>query len=229
MKKIIFIIILFLSCYIVYNLTLSDRLHYVTLGDSLSKGVNIYGVKQYGYSDYIKDYLEQENRLSSFDNTFTDSNYRITDLLRLIEYNEVKNVNGVDVSLNRLLKKADVITLSIGMNELYYKLKLNDNNIYNYMNGILGDMEQLLKYINKFNHKKVFVLGYYNIGGYQEEINYINVKLKNIVANEGFEYIDLTNYFDNNPNYFDNNGSFIPNNYGYLKISKIILAKLKKS
>lgn len=228
MKKIIFIIILFLSCYIVYNLTLSDRFDYVTLGDSLSKGVNIYGIKQYGYSDYIKDYLEQEKKLSSFDNTFTDSNYRITDLIRMIEYNEVKNVNGDDVSLNRLLKKADVITLSVGMDELYYKLKMNDNNIYNYMNGILGDMEQLLKYINKFNHKKVFVLGYYNIGDFQDEINYINVKLKNIVSNEGFEYVELTNYFDNNPNYFDNNGSFIPNNYGYLKISEIILAKLKK-
>lgn len=228
MKKIIFIIILFLSCYIVYNLTISDRLDYVTLGDSLSKGVNVYGVKQYGYSDYVKDYLEQKNKLASFDNTFTDSNYRITDLLNMIEYNEVKNVNGVEISINRLLKKADVITISIGMNELYYKLEMNDSNIYNYINGILRDMEQLLKHINKFNHKKVFVLGYYNIDDYQDEINYINVKLKDIVSNEGFEYVDLANVFDNNPNFFDNNDSFIPNNYGYLKISKIILAKLEK-
>lgn len=228
MKKIIFIIILFLSCYIVYSLTTSDKIYYVTLGDSLSKGVNVYGIKQYGYSDYIKDYLELDNRLSSFNNTFTGSNYRITDLLRMIEYNEIKKVNGEEVSINRLLKKADVITLSIGMNELYFKLKMNDYNIYNYMNDLLIDMEQLLNHINKFNHRKVFVLGYYNIGDYQEEINYINVKLESIVSKEGFEYIDLSNIFDNNPDFFDNSDNFIPNNYGYLKISKIILAKLKE-
>ena len=57
MKKIIFILILFLSCYIVYNLTSDSKVNYLTLGDSLSGGVNIYGVKSYGYSDYILTYL----------------------------------------------------------------------------------------------------------------------------------------------------------------------------
>lgn len=228
MKKIIFILILFLSCYIIYNLTYEEKFNYLTIGDSLSKGVNIYNVRQYGYSDYVKDYLESEDKLKSFNDTFTDSDYRITDLLRIIEYNEVKNVNGSDVSINQLLKKADIITLSIGMNELYYKLRMNDNNVYNYMNELLKDMEELLEHINRFNHKKVFVLGYYNVGASQEEVNYINTKLKYLVNNEGFEYVDLSNIFDNNPIYFDKNDSFIPNNDGYLKISKIIVEKLKK-
>ena len=227
MKKIIFIIILFLSCYIIYNLTIETKLNYLTIGDSLSSGINIYGIKQYGYSDYVKDYLEDKAILKNYNDSFTDSDYRITDLLKVIEYNETKNINGKDVGINQLLKQADVITLSIGMNELYYKLKMNNGNTYSYMTELLKDMKELLKHINRFNHKKVFVLGYYNISGYQEEINYINTKLKSIVNNEGFEYIELSNIFDNNPIFFDKSDSFIPNNEGYLKISKIIVEKLK--
>lgn len=226
MKKIIFIIILFLSCYIIYSLTYDDKFNYLTIGDSLSLGVNNYGIKQYGYSDYVRDYLRENNKLKNYDNTFTDANYRITDLLKMTLYNEVKSVNGKDFSFNRLLKNADIITLSIGMNELYYKLKINDSNVYNYMNGLLNDMELLLKHINKFNHKKVFVLGYYNVLNCQDEINYINTKLKFIVESEGFEYIDLSNVFDNNPKFFDKNDSFIPNNDGYFKISQIIVEKI---
>jgi len=227
MKKIIFILILFLSCYIIYNLTTDSKIYYLTLGDSISGGINVYGVKQYGYSDYVREYLIEKDKLKYYNNTFTDSDYRITDLLRMIEYNETKNINGKEISINQLLKKADIITLSVGMNELYYKLNINNENIYNYMNELLKDMKELLEHINRFNHKKVFVLGYYNIGVAQEYINYINTKLRRIVINQGFEYVDLSNIFDNNPVYFDKSGNFIPNNEGYLKISKIIVEKLE--
>ena len=181
MKKIIFVLILFLSCYVVYNITFDDKIYYVSLGDSLSKGVNIYGIKNGGYTNYVKEYLETENRLEDFNDLYTDIDYRVTDLLRMIEYNETKKIDGNEININRLLKKADVITLSVGMNELYYKFNGDNTNIYNYMNELLSDIEKLLKYISKYNHKKVFVLGYYNVLDNQEEINYINVKLKRIV------------------------------------------------
>lgn len=227
MKKIIFILILFLSCYIIYNLTVDSKYYYLSIGDYLSYGVNSYGVKENGYSFYVKNYLEKEDKLKYYNDSFTGVNYRIVDLINMIKYNEVKVFNGKNININQLLKKADVITLSVGMNDLYYKLKVNDDNIYNYMNGLINDMDELLKYIDRFNHEKVFVLGYYNVRVEQEYINYINVKLKYIVENNDFIYIDLSNIFDNNPIYFDKKGSFVPNNEGYLKISKIIVDKLE--
>lgn len=228
-KKIIFILILFLSCYFIYNLSLDDKLYYVSIGDFLSKGVNNYGVRVKGYSDYVMEYLSTNDRLREYNNVFCDSDYRITDIIRLIKYNDTKLVNEREVNINRLIKEADIITLSVGMNELYYKLNKNDGNIYSYMNEMLMDMSTLLKLINKFNHKKVYVLGYYNISNYDEEISYINAKLKDIVSNEGFIYIDLSNLFDDNPIFFDNRDSLIPNNMGYLKISQKIVAKIENN
>ena len=227
MKKVILILILFLSCYLIYNFTNDSRIDYLVIGDGISSGVNKYGIKKYGYSDYVREYLSDNDRLSSYNDSFTGYDYRVTDLLRIIEYNDTKEIKGKNVNLNMLIKKADVITLSVGMIELYYKINSDGVNVYNYMNALLEDMEHLLMHINKFNHKKVFVLGYYNIGSSQEEINYINAKLKLIVDNQGFIYVDLSKIFDNNPIYFDNSDSFIPNNYGYLKISQIIVEKLK--
>lgn len=227
MKKIIFILVLFLCCYVIYNFTSDSKLYYLTIGDGLSYGVNSYGIREYGYSSYVKDYLDKNNRLSGYNDSFTNVDYRITDILRMIEYNDTKNIDGKNVNLSQLISKADIITLSVGMNELYYKINDENANIYNYMNELISDMKELLAHINKFNHKKVFVLGYYNVGTSQEKINYINTLLKKIVAQEGFIYIDLSNIFDNNPSYFTNNSNFIPKMQGYLKISEIIIEKLK--
>ena len=56
MKKVFLILILFLSCYIIYNNTIDNKIFYLTIGDFLSKGTNEYGISSYGYSDFIKDY-----------------------------------------------------------------------------------------------------------------------------------------------------------------------------
>ena len=69
-----------------------------------------------------------------------------------------------------LLKNADIITISIGMNELYYKLSINNENIYTYMNDMINDLEVLFSLINRYNHKKVFVINYYNVNNYNKDI-----------------------------------------------------------
>ncbi len=228
MKKVLLILILFLSCYVIYKYTVNDDIYYISIGDSLALGTNQKQAIGYGFSDYIKDYISENKKLKGYSKTFANNNYRITDLIRIIEYNETKTVDGQEISLNRLLKQADIITLSVGMNELYYKITTNTDNIYSYMNEMLIDMKELLEHINKFNHKKVFVLGYYNVTGKNQDIfSYINYELKELVMEEGFEYIDLAKIFDNNPIFFENSINFIPNNNGYQKISQIIVEKIK--
>jgi len=226
MKKVLLILILFLSCYFIYNKTSNNKVYYLTIGDSISKGTNEYGIVTYGYNEYVKDYLEENNKLKDFNKTFTNNDYRIIDIIKILEYNEIKNNN----SLNRLIKKADIITISLGMNEIYYKLEKNNQNIYTYIDNMIKNYDKLLNYINKFNHDKVFILGYYNVTGKSDDIfTYANHKLQEICKKYNYIYVDLSNILTNNPNYFEKKNSFAPNNAGYEKISQIIVENLKNN
>ena len=226
MKKVFLILILFLSCYFIYNKTIDNKVYYLTIGDSISKGTNGYGVVSYGYNDYVIDHLKQNKILKNYNKTFTNNDYRIIDVIKLLEYNEKKD----NYSLNRLIKEADIITISLGMNELYYKLGNGSQNIYTYIDNMINNYNKILTYINKFHHDEVFVLGYYNILGESNDIfNYANHRLKEMCKKYKFTYIELSDIFTNNPNYLSKNGSFIPNNKGYEKISQIIVENLKNN
>lgn len=226
MKKVFIILALFLSCYFIYNHTVDKKVYYLTIGDSLSKGTNEYGVVSYGYNDYVKEYLSQNKLLEGYNKTYTSDDYRVIDIIKALEYNERKD----NYSLNRLIKRADIITISLGMNEIYYKLEKNNQNIYTSIDNMLANYSKVLAYISKFHHDKVFVLGYYNVYEANNDIfSYANYKLKEICSENKFIYVDLSSPLSNNPKYFPNRESFIPNNEGYQKISQIIVENLKNN
>lgn len=226
MKKVILILILFLSCYFIYNKTINEKIYYLTIGDYLSKGTNENGSNSYGYNNYIKNYLKKNKMLDEFNETFTNDDYRIIDIIKILEYNEKKE----KTSLNYMIKRANVISLSLGMNELYYKISKDTKNIYTYIDVMINNYDKILSYINLFHNKKVFVLGYYNVtGDYNDVFDYANYKLKTLCNKYNFTFIDLSNLFDNNPTYFDIENSIIPNEKGYEKISQIIIEKFKNN
>lgn len=225
MKKVFLILILFLSCYVIYNKTIDNKIYYLTIGDSISKGTNEYGTSTYGYSNFVKDYLYKTNKLKEYNKTFTSNDYQITDIVRILEYNESKD----NQTLNRLIKKADIITISLGMNDLYYKIN-NPSKIYTYIDNMINDYNKILNYINKFHHQEVFILGYYNVTGKNNDIfKYANYNLKQLCHKYNYTYIDLSLILDNNPNYFSKNNNFIPNIKGYERISQIIVEKIKNN
>ena len=126
MKKIILILILFLSIWFIYNNTVDEKINYLVLGNDLS-------IDEDNYSLYVKNYLDSKNILGDYNTSFVDLDLRITDLINKIKYNESVKINNKTVGINMLLKNADVITISIGMNELYYKLSINNENVYTYI------------------------------------------------------------------------------------------------
>lgn len=217
MKKVIFVIVLFLSCYVIYNITEDNRVNYMALGDGIS----------YGYKDLVSDYLFDSKRLGNYNDSFVDSSYRITDLINKIKYNDYVVLGNERVYINRVLKEADIITLSIGNNELYYKLSLDNVGIYEYIENMLSDIDILFKEINRYNHKLVFVTGFYNFfGGNSDLINYVNLKVKRMADEEGFVFIDIS-FLNDRYNFFDETQTIWPNMSGYNKIFQIILEKMK--
>ena len=227
MKKVFLILTLFLSCYFIYTKTEGNKKNYLVIGDSLSKGINEYGVVSYGYSDFIKDYLENKKILKNYNKTYTDVNYKVSDIVKILEYNESKN----NISLNRLIKEADIITISLGIDEIYYKINKNNQNIYTYIDNMISDYNKILDYISKFHHDKVYILGYYNTTKNNIDIfNYANYKLEVLTKKYNYTYIDLAKILDNNPTYISQiNNNYMPNIRGYQKISQIIVENLKNN
>ena len=193
MKKIIFILFLFVSCYYIYEATYNSKLHYVSLGDGISKGMNSYGMVSYGYSDYIKTHLISKDRLSSYNKSFAKADIRIIDIINMIEDNAVTNTSDGELSINQLLGRADIISLSVGMSELSYKLNINTDNIYEYIDNMIGEADILFKYIDKYDSKYVFVIGYYNIYNGKDDIfDYANIKLKKLCNKYKFSFISVS-------------------------------------
>lgn len=216
MKKIIIILFLFLlcyTCYYIYNITERNTLNITSIGDSIS----------------IDTYLKNNPIVGNYNTDFTNKDNHINDLLNIIKYNKEINKDNKDISIHQILKKSDIIILSIGMNDIYYKLNNDHKEIYTYLNNIILNYEELLKEINKYDYKEVFVLGYYNITNKQNDIfSYINYKLKKLTNNYNYTYIDLNNILYNNKKYLQNNNNYYLNNDGINQIHQIIVEKLKK-
>ena len=212
MKKIILILFLFLSCYFIYNLTEESSLSILALGDPISDN----------------KYLKENNLVTEYNNSYINKDYRIIDILNTIKYNEEIKVNDKTVSIHRLMKNTDILILSVGMNDIYYKLNNDTKDIYTYINDMVNNMEILLSEIDRYNYKKVFILGYYNITNKNNDLfTYLNYKMKRITKNYNYEYIDLNNILRNNPKFYQKSDNFTLNDAGYNEINKIIVEKLE--
>ena len=66
MKKILLVLTLFLSCYFIYSFTNDKKISYLTIGDSLSKGTSEYGTSSKGYSEQLKEYLSNNQKLKDY-------------------------------------------------------------------------------------------------------------------------------------------------------------------
>ncbi len=228
MKKILLIVVICLSCYSIYEVTADENIFYLSMGDFLSRGVNNHNHVDKGYFDEITAYLGDNNKLDGSDNSFSDKDMRITDLLRMIEYNDEKVIEGQTLSINNLLNKADVITVSVGLNELYYKLFANTDNIYYYASEMLEDMGRLMEEISRYNHKKVFVMGYYNVTDDNQDVFvYLNHKLRMMARDYGFEFVDLDGILKDKKRYFNGDNNYYPNNLGYARISEVMIDYIK--
>ena len=217
MKKIIFILFLFFllyACYYIYNITEDNKLNVVLIGDTIADN----------------PYLDNYPNINKINKDFINSDYHLKDLLNIIKYNQELDIDNKTESIHKLLKESDIVIISIGMNDIYYKLNDNTKEIYSYVNDIINNYNIILKEISKYDNKYVFILGYYNITNKNNDIfTYVNYKLKNIVNNYHYTYLDLNKILYNNKNYYQKSNVFYLNNAGYEQIYKLIVENLKKS
>jgi len=228
MKKILTLIIVVLSVFLIYIGFKDNKIYYLSLGDSLSLGKNPYNMLDYGYTDYIKEYLENNGLLETYVDGLNRENKRIIDIINDINNNETILVDNKEKTLQNALIKADLITLSIGSNDLFNNVKINDefteNDLYNKFDQLLTDYEKLFKLLRQYCKEEIVLIGIYdNIEINSDNLfNYINQKLKDLSEKYNIKYINIYNEFKQNY-YFPNPNNLYPNKNGYIFIGKEII------
>lgn len=187
-KKIFVISVLLLVVFLIYLTTMDKKIYFLVLGDSflLEETEN--------YSQEIIQYLNEKNLLEKGQTEFVHDDLRITDLIRNIEDNQKVIIKGKEQAIKNALIKADLLVLSIGNEELFYKMRVeNSDNLYSYIDQMMEDMEHLLQIIREYCKEDIFIFGYVNpfSATMNSYITYANQKLETLSKKYDISYISL--------------------------------------
>ena len=152
MKKIIVVIFCVILVFFIYIFTKDNKVLYFKISD-------------YRYNNQDKkviNYLDNKNLLEDYVIYENLDNYRVIDLINDIKNNKKINYKNKKYNINNLLVKSELIVLDIGHSDfLYYQSK--DNGMYDYINEILNDFENLFLLIRKYTKENIIIIFDYNI------------------------------------------------------------------
>ncbi len=231
--KLIIFIIICLLIFIIYTRNNKNNINYVSLGDGFSLGIDSYDIIDYGYSDYIKDYLSSEQLLNKYIKSFSSKEMSIEMLHDCILLNKNVDLATQNINIKESLREARLITITIGLNDLLYQLSINNNltssKIDEIVNRIELSFDELIKEIRKYYKYDIYVIGYYNVNPSNETLKEAIKQLNRIYKNnEDVIYIPTYDIFEKNQNYKSNPNNIYPNRDGYQAISQEIISKISK-
>ena len=224
MKKLLKLLLLIVVCssvFYIYQNTKNSKYNIVNIGDELSLSLNSYGIKDYSPISYYKNELLKTHKKVNINNKYSEYENSI-----LIMLEKIKNDNY----LKKILSSSNQVIITLGYNDLIYKLnvsdELNSSKFYKIIKEIEQNYNNLIKEIRKYTQKEIIVILYPDT--YKEDyylkkgIVYLNQLLKN---NKEITYIDTYDLLNDRKKYFSNPYSYYPNRYGYIEISREIIRK----
>lgn len=190
------------------------QLNYLALGDSLAAGINENGELAKGYADYFALSLKEVEGLKSYNKGFAVPGYKTTDLLNDLKNNVSKpviNLEGIqkdEIEIVTAVKEADIITISIGANDVLSFVKPDQEGKINIdmaavTAGIKASGENyhaILTNLKQLNPDvEIFVMGYYNpfpaLENYKQQLSLLVKTLdgavKQIATANGAHFVDV--------------------------------------
>ena len=232
--KLIFTILTVIAIYFIYTLSPTEQIIYLALGDSFALGENPYGEIAYGYSDYLANYLDKNHNLKLYTKKFASLDTRIKDVKQDILLNKKVYIEGKSIGLKSALREANIITLSIGANDLISQVNTSNRAIIEkkenvIIEGIGENLEDLLKEIKKYN-KKIVLVGYYNLypkeEAYQRMFEKLDTQYASLAKQEEITYISTYQDFKVEK-YLPNPADIHPSIEGYEYIYQKIVQNIE--
>jgi len=214
------LLLLSLSVYFIYAQTKDSSYTITSIGDNSSIGINSYGIKEYSYIDYIKEEYEKEKDKVVLNKQLNQKDQSIKETL-----NSLKNTPN----MKRVLYDTNLLILTLGQNDLFYKISIEDNmnpqKLEKIVEDIDKDYQELIEEIRKYYHNSIIVIGYDNKQEYYYQAKGIDLLNKVLEKNPEIIYINREKILKEDKKYFSNSHSKYPNRYGYQRIAQEIIQK----
>lgn len=223
----------------IFLLTRDRSIYYLSLGDSLAAGQTPNNTIEESYGDYVSEYLKDKEVLEFYTKKFAKSGYRSIDLLNDLESNKKIKVDGKEITIKHALIKADLVTVSIGSNDLFYKLNIGTefdlsefDDIYTYVDESISDVEKLLYELRKSCKEQIMVFGFYNpftnfsstlADVVEPVIIYANDKMKSLTKKYDMTYVDIHDTFLANNEYLPSKLEIHPTKDGYKAMGRAVI------
>lgn len=236
-KKLVIFFLALIPIYIIYTMTYEENFTYVSIGDDLAKGHTPFDTYGESYTDYVYSYLKSKNSKTELNIDFIEEDIRITDLIDKIKNADKQN----NKTLPQIIKEANIITISIGSEELFskirsnYELYIKDNTkIFKYIDEMINNYEELIKEMKKITKADIFIIGYYNpindnTASLESIFNYLDIKFKNLEKKHKINYVPINEGFNQNTYYLPNPNHAFPSLEGYNYISTRIIEKIENN
>ena len=228
----------------IFFITRDKQIYYLSLGDSLAAGQTPNNTIEESYGDYVAGYLKDKEILEFYTKKFSKSGYRSIDLLNDLNNNKKIKIDGKKITIKHALIKADIVTVSIGSNDLFYKLNVGNefdmnefDDIYTYVDEAISDVDKLLYELRKSCKEQIMVFGFYNpftnfssslANTVEPVIVYANEKMKNLVKKYDMTYVDIHDMFLANDNYLPSKLEIHPTKDGYKAMAKSVINLIDK-
>lgn len=210
--------------FLIYLTTLDKKVYYVALGDFLANGIG-----DNKYSKEIKQNLEKKGKLEKYVEEFMRDDMRTTDYIKMIEENEIRQVDGKSQTLKNALIKADLLTLSIGNNDLLYGLGIYSNeNIYTKkeleekVDEVMNDIDKLFEVLREYCKEDIVITGFYQPQNCSEQKRSLyenaNHRLERLAKKYKITYVEVDKILEKEGNF--DTSSMLPTKSGYLEISQ---------
>lgn len=232
-KSLIAFFIALIPLFIIYKIAFKEEYMYLPIGDALAMGHTPFDDYSTSYVDYYFEYLKSRNNKYQINKEYIFEDIRIKDLVT-----DFKSMSKSDLS--EAIASADKITISIGSEELFSKLRsnynldnLNNTKNFKYVDEMFVNYEELIKNIRNITKKDVFLIGYYspilvneNNKNYVHSLfNYLDSKFNYLENEYDVKYVKISDGFINNSVYLPSINNAFPSIDGYNYIASEIIKK----
>lgn len=194
--KLILLIFTLLSIYFIYQKTKEKNIIYLPLGDTFLIS------EEYNYLDIVTEELKENQKLRFSTQEYLNSEQSLLSLYQDIKYNKKIEIEEKEMNIRHLLREANLLTLSIGLNDLreevHKQKEIDLQTGHEIIANIENRLDQTINEIEKYYKGDIYLIGFYDLYPSNKEksimIKKLNIMYREYVKRNDIIFIDISDF-----------------------------------